>query len=474
MKKAFSLIAALLAISLTLTSCEKKQKSNEETVVLTFFDHLQNNSLDVVAEQIKKGQNVNEKDANGFAPIFYTVIKDPKAAEDALLALESALQNNEEAKAWENIQTLWSLSVESPDQLFTLLTENGAELNVKSPAGKSLFLYACLLSKSDSIVKAVSKATEDKTETLQASFPQSIFSFAVFLNKNPEVIKTLAKTFKNVNEQNENGTTPIMWACMYQDNTAVIDALVELGASLNDKSHLGSYSPIDWAVACNRSDAMKDYLKKQGAHSTKPKNTTAVNTEFEKLESEKVFVGASITEQEFSRFLAEANRYRGRPFELDESEVLGALETKEQYDEIYESFQTEENLSFNQSHNLFTYDEIVEMINKFKSSALISYNTKYIIIGASTKPSTYFDSTYKYKIRFGLKSYDLIPNEAYDPWAETESMDTNSRTADYYYWVGNKKEYFSSEFTEFYSVGYVFVYEVETQKIYSDFSYAKE
>jgi ankyrin repeat protein len=63
---------------------------------------------------------------------------------------------------------------------------------------------------------------------------------------------------------NSDGITPVMWACMYQKNPAVIDTLIELGGDINDKKHSGQYSPLDWAYKCNRSHEVCNHIKEIG------------------------------------------------------------------------------------------------------------------------------------------------------------------------------------------------------------------
>ncbi len=470
MRSSLALMVLLTAgIAASLTSCTKKEKAaEEETPVeeVSFYELLKTSSegdnIEKIKAALENGQDVNQKDENGFAPIFYAIVNDPKAAEDALLSLTEEIKNENDSAAFQNIQTLTSL--ESSSQLFALLEEKGADLTVTSPAGKNLFSYAALRCEDTNLLEKLLP---------KENFNQEDFTFALFLNTNPECIKLLLPHY-DLNAKDENGIKPIMWACMYQTNTAVIDALIAAGADINDKSSKENYSPLDWAARCNRNEEIYKYVKETGGKSTKKKNNVAENKEFPKLQAQKVFIAASTNEIELKRFLAEATRYRGTPGSLAEvTELYEKLEDKETYDATYQTFLEDDgSLGFNQNHRLFTYDEIVEMLTFFKKEVFFGKNTSYIVLGANTTPQTFYQNG-QFKIRYGLNSYKLIANENYDPWAEALDLTKlNDRTSDYYYYVDGVKNYYSSRFTEFYSEGFVFLYELSSGKIYSDFGYS--
>lgn len=470
--KKFLLLTSIFAAGLIICSCTKKETTEKSVETVTFFDLCKSNSVEEITQALNKGEDVNQKDQTGFTPIFYALTGgEPELAESSLVSLQEAFKNDDENKAYEEIQKLWNLKTNS--QLFNLLLEKGADLTVKSPAGKSLFQYAALRCEDLAVLNKLIE-TADFSETIPLNQPESVFSFAVFLNQNPECIKALADHYK-IDQMNSDGITPVMWACMYQKNPAVIDTLIELGGNINDKKHSGQYSPLDWAYKCNRSQEVCNHIKEIGGKSTKKKNNTVQNKDFSKLEAEKVFIGAATNEVELKRFLSEANRYRGNPAHLSEPEVLFTLlETKEEYDSVYEKYlQDDGSMDFNHNHRLFTYDEICEMLKVFKNAVLFGKDTTYLVMGASTKPHAFYNSNNQFCIQYGINSYRLLPNESYDPWAEAIDLtNLNERTSDYYYIINGEKKYYSSQFTEFYTEGFVFLYEVATGKIFADFSYS--
>ena len=63
---------------------------------------------------------------------------------------------------------------------------------------------------------------------------------------------------------------------MYSRNPAVIDALLDCGADINDTSHKDGYSPLIWAIRCNREPRIAERLIELGAdinHQDKYGNT---------------------------------------------------------------------------------------------------------------------------------------------------------------------------------------------------------
>ena len=62
---------------------------------------------------------------------------------------------------------------------------------------------------------------------------------AAGFNQNPEVIVTLLKAGANINVQNKDGWTPLMYAARHKPNPKVIIILLKAGADGRVKDHDG-------------------------------------------------------------------------------------------------------------------------------------------------------------------------------------------------------------------------------------------
>ena len=216
-----------------------------------------------VAKAIKKGTSVNALDKDGFSPLFHAVLGTPTVYAEGISNIQTALRQDNDTVLYEALD---ATPIQTGNfEVVELLLKNGANVQLKDRNQRSVFAYAALFCSDVRILQALVDAGADHTETLPAQYEQPLLNFASFTNTSPECISYLAKLNGNVGQGNQYGTTPIMWAAMYNPNPQVIDALIAAGADINDPGHKDGYTPLHWAVRCNRSSLVAEHLITSGA-----------------------------------------------------------------------------------------------------------------------------------------------------------------------------------------------------------------
>lgn len=216
-----------------------------------------------VAKAIKKGTSVNALDKDGFSPLFHAVLGTPTVYAEGISNIQTALRQDNDTVLYEALD---ATPIQTGNfEVVELLLKNGANVQLKDRNQRSVFAYAALFCSDVRILQALVDAGADHTETLPAQYQQPLLNFASFTNTSSECISYLAKLNGNVGQGNQYGTTPIMWAAMYNPNPQVIDALIAAGADINDPGHKDGYTPLHWAVRCNRSSLVAEHLITSGA-----------------------------------------------------------------------------------------------------------------------------------------------------------------------------------------------------------------
>lgn len=216
-----------------------------------------------VAQAIRKGAGVNVLDEDGFSPLFYAVLGNPKQYAESLSNIQKALRQDDDDLLYEELSKV--PCIQGNINAVRALLDNGANIHLKDRDQRSVFLYASFFCSNVDILKTFVKAGANTSETISANYSNSILAFASFINTEPKCVRYLADLDGNVNKTNEFGTSPVMWAAMYNSNPKVIDALVDAGANINDPNHKDGYSPLHWAIRCNRNIEISEHLIGLGA-----------------------------------------------------------------------------------------------------------------------------------------------------------------------------------------------------------------
>lgn len=276
-----SLFTLCLAISMWLiTSCDAVKKASgypgsdgvsaratsvKPTQIDTtdFYQLCAYGKKSAVAKAVKKGTSVNALDKDGFSPLFHAVLGTPAIYAEGVSAIQTALRQDNDKALYEKLD---ATPIQTGNfEVVQLLLQNGANVQLKDRSERTIFAYAALFCSDVRILQALVDAGADHTETLAAQYQQPLLNFASFTNTSPECISYLVKLNGNVGQGNQYGTTPIMWAAMYNPNPQVIDALIAAGADINDPGHKDGYTPLHWAVRCNRSSLVAEHIIKLGA-----------------------------------------------------------------------------------------------------------------------------------------------------------------------------------------------------------------
>lgn len=411
-----------------------------------------------IQSALDNGASANAIDKNGFSPLFYAVLGHPQDYSNALAKMKVALKTDNDDEFY--LQRSLCPVTHGNYEAVMVLLKNNANVRLPDRSNNTSFLYACLFSSDIRILKAMVDAGADTAERITVTYPTTLLSFTVFLNTNAQCVKYIADVSRDIAWKNKFGTTAIMWAAMYQSNPQVIDALIDAGADINDSSHKDGYTPLYWAERCNRNPEVVDHIRQLGGKTNNPQYTVAKNEKFPKLGSGQVFVGAATTPIEFEYMVQKACEFRKGDI-LNAQKIKGGLMEQGQFDATFSERE------YSDGHWAFSYSSIKRFFDWYRLS-VNEEGALYYVIGVNTKPFFYNDSKGTLHYKNGVDDYTLTPNQDYyDSWYSYYGKGKR-----YYY--KNKKSgetvYVDPSQTTYKSRGYVFVYEIATGKIFSDYA----
>lgn len=426
-----------------------------------------NGSARQIKATIKRGGSVNAIDGEGFSPMFYAVLGNPALYRDAVEKMREALIGDNDDAFY--VQKDAAQCTRGNIDAVRVLVKNGADVHLTDRNKHTVFLYASFFCNDVNVLKELVKAGAHISETISLAHSNSLLSLSAALNPSAECVKYLADVGGGINDKNNFGTTPIMWAAMYQSNCDVLDTLIERGADINDRSHKDGYTPLYWARRCNRNPQVIEHIRTLGGKMLCPKSTTCENTKFAKLYCRKVFVGQAQTDAELDTLVRAAHKERGTQYDAPTlNEVKTGFEGQVQYDSEFRATGGWESSS-NMHHATFTYNEIKQMIDRFCLS-VDDEGAVYYVVGANTKPYFYKDKAGKLHYKVYLDDHLLSDN----PYYHSSSISKYSDERFYYRYRYYDKslgvyDYRDPELDFNHGQGYVFVYEIATGAIFSDY-----
>jgi hypothetical protein len=92
--------------------------------------------------------------------------------------------------------------------------------------------------------------------------------YAAWFNENPEVIKLLLDAGARIDDKDVIGRTPLMHAAMYNKNPDVIQLLLDAGAMIDDTDDVFGETPLMYAAAGNENPEVITTLLNAGADPT--------------------------------------------------------------------------------------------------------------------------------------------------------------------------------------------------------------
>lgn len=205
---------------------------------------------------LQGGINPNAKNEAGETALTYAILNaDPKVArvlmENADLNLKDDAGN----------APLHLAIVKGRDELVDLFLEKNAGINVGGKSGKTQNqtpLYAAIIEdREDLIKKLLDKGADPNIADSEGAFPLS--EAVVRANANPEVVRMLIEKGANVNAQEPNKNTALMFAAgnkkiNSQTRREIIEILLKNGADKSLKGDQGK-TALDWAKMLGNADA---------------------------------------------------------------------------------------------------------------------------------------------------------------------------------------------------------------------------
>lgn len=226
-----------------------------------FFRAISNEDGAAVRAFMQAGINPNAKNEKGETALIYAIQnKDPKVIK---VLLEQADVNMRDDLGNSPIHLA---VVNKKDEVFDLLLEKNADVNLAGQTGKTknqTALYA-----------AVTKGREDLAQKLieKGANPNIADSFGAYplseavlgAGANPQIVKILLDGGANVNAQEPNKATALIYAASNKEisrptRTEIVRLLLEKGADKSIKDEKGR-TALDWAKQ-NKNEEVAEMLK---------------------------------------------------------------------------------------------------------------------------------------------------------------------------------------------------------------------
>ncbi|XP_044267748.1 uncharacterized protein LOC123013350 [Tribolium madens] len=262
--------------------------------------------VDVVEELVKSGAEVNDEDLSGNTPLVYSVLN------KHLDVLKFLLENG--AKVGKNSKLLCIAARDDFPECIPILVQNGANVNTKN-IDKVFPLHLALIASNSCVEVLLNNGANPNVKFLDnisalhvAAVKRDIFSTVLLTNYGADVnvvnsegltplhilsdgdqtpeefknitncenildqyfvsynyqdcIKELISKNANPNLQNNNGATPLHYACKYR-NAEIIELLIDGGADVNVQTD-EKQTPLHIAIALGKMQVV-DLLLKKGA-----------------------------------------------------------------------------------------------------------------------------------------------------------------------------------------------------------------
>lgn len=273
----FSKILSIIfcsALIFSFTNCE--QRTDESTPEMTrnmlklrgyqfnekeFFRGISLEDGQVVKAFLQAGINPNAKNEKGETALVYAIReKDPKIAE---LLIEKADINLQDDNGNSPLHTA---IMQDKDEITELLLKKNADVNVtgtyKTIKNQTPLYQAIIKGKFDLAEKLLKKKADPNIADSEGSFP--LAEVVVRSDANPEFIKKLIENGADVNKQESNGSTALLYAASNKalnpkTRQEIVKLLIENGADKSIKNKNGE-DALFWAKK-NGNDKAAEMLK---------------------------------------------------------------------------------------------------------------------------------------------------------------------------------------------------------------------
>jgi len=207
---------------------------------------------DLVEAALASGAKAEDQDEDQWTPLMYAAESNPDPRVITALLKAGAAIDDQGPGGWTPLM-LAARASRNPEVVMTLL-KAGASGQVKSNDGKTAFDWATgnAKIKGTAAYKALERA-------------QNFFERARTCS--PADVQEAVTKGANVNDRDEQGWTPLMYAAQRNDNPKVIAALVKAGANIDDRT-LDGFTPLMLAARDTRTPDVIVALLKAGADGT--------------------------------------------------------------------------------------------------------------------------------------------------------------------------------------------------------------
>ena len=214
---------------------------------------------------IQNGADVNARNRDGLAALYYARKEKQKEIETALIRA-----NAKEHPAWIFVdgRTIFECASDPktrPGQLtpfIAAIREAGASVNARAKFGHTPLHAAAKYNENPEVLTLLIKAGADvnaKDKNAQTPLHNAARS-----NENPEVLTILIKAGADVNAKDEDGRTPLHHAAQSNKNPEVLTVLIKAGADLNAKD-VNNWTPLHNAARYYGNPEVRTTLIKAGA-----------------------------------------------------------------------------------------------------------------------------------------------------------------------------------------------------------------
>lgn len=220
-----------------------------------FFRAISLEDAAAVRAFLQGGMNPNAKNEKGETALTYAILyKDPKVTK---VLLEKADPNMKDDLGNSPIHLAVS---NKKDEIFDLLLEKNADVNLAGQTGKTknqTALYAAVLKdREDLVQKLLEKGADPNIADAGGAYPLS--EAVVGAGANPQVVKRLLDAGANVNAQEANKATALLYAASNkqissQARQEIVKMLLDKGADKSIKDEKGR-TALDWAKQNGNTD----------------------------------------------------------------------------------------------------------------------------------------------------------------------------------------------------------------------------
>ncbi len=226
---------------------------------------VKNNKPEIVQQLLNLDAGLEERDIDGNTP-FLTACQKSNLDTISLLIQSGA---NLTAKNNEGLTAMHFAAMRGHTTIVNKLLEHSVSLHTKSNDGRTPLHLAAMYGQTEIVKRLIQQGAKLETRDHLGYTPLNLASQAENKETVDQLILLKAKFLGDA-----NGFTPLQTAC-WQNDTEAMDALIQKGADLNERSANGE-TPLLLAIRRNNIEAIQKLLKLGADTTTFSSNTTTL------------------------------------------------------------------------------------------------------------------------------------------------------------------------------------------------------